>query len=88
MATTRPIAGMRLGKDAELPEVIEAVNELSRTLAGRLAISPSAPLDAPHPSASIVYSDDEYDALTERLEAPPAPSERLRRTMSGPTSGR
>lgn len=83
MATTRPTPGVQLKRDAKLPEIIEAVNELSATLAERLAVSPSRPLDAPHPSASIVYSDEEYDALTKRLDAPPAPTERLRRTMSG-----
>lgn len=83
MARTRATSRGRLRRDAELPEVIEAVNELSATLADRLGVSPSVPLDAPHPSASIVYSDDEYDALTERLEAAPAANDRLRRTMSG-----
>lgn len=77
---------MQLAKDAELGEVIAAVNALSASLAGRLALSPSDPLGAEHPSASIVYSDEEYDALTERLEAPPAPNDRLRRTMLGPTT--
>ncbi len=89
MATTRPATGVQLRRDAGLPEVIEAVNELSTTLARRLALSPSDPLDAPNPSASIVYSDEEYDALAERLEAAPAANERLRRTLSGrPAPGR
>lgn len=83
MATTRPMMGPKLPTDAGLPEVIEAVNELSAAVADRLAVSPSRPLDAVHPSASIVYSDEEYDALTARLEAPPAPNEQLKRTMSG-----
>jgi hypothetical protein len=83
MAATRPASNVPLGTDAGLAEVIDAVNELSATLAGRMAMSPSDPLTATHPSASIVYSDEEYDALAERLEAPPAPNDRLRRTMSG-----
>jgi hypothetical protein len=82
MATTRPSIGVHLADDAELADVIKAVNELSATLAGRLSDSPSAPLDAPHPGAAIVYSDQEYDALAARLEAPPAPNERLRRTLT------
>ena len=79
---TQPTSRVRLGRDAGLPEVIEAVNELSVTLAQRLAVSPSNPLSGAHPSASVVYSDDEYDALADRLEAPPAPNDRLRHTMS------
>jgi len=75
-----------LSGDAGLPEVIEKVNELLAEVAEKSSISPSNPLDEPHPSASIVYSDEEYDALSERLEAPPAPNDRLRRTMSGPAT--
>lgn len=72
--------------------MIEAVNELSAALGERLAASPSVPLDEPHPSASIVYSDEEYDTLAERLAAPHAPNQRLRRTMldqppRGPVNG-
>jgi uncharacterized protein (DUF1778 family) len=52
-------------------------------LHAEVEVSPSDVLTAPNPSASIVYSDEEYDAFTERLEAPPAPNQRLRRTMSG-----
>ncbi len=83
VAITGQTAGAHLPENAGLTDVIEAVNELSETLASRLAISPSAPLDAPHPSASIVYTDDEYDALVDRLEAEAAPGEQLRRTMAG-----
>ena len=83
MARTRPTSSVQLGSDAGLADVIDAVNDLSTTLAGRLAVSPSHPLDGEHPSASIVYTAEEYDALAERLEAPPAPNDRLRRTMSG-----
>jgi hypothetical protein len=83
MAATRRASSVRLGTNAGLADVIEAVNELSATLAGRLAVSPSDPLSAGHPSASIVYSDEEYDAFSERLDGPPAPNDRLRRTMSG-----
>jgi hypothetical protein len=81
MATTRRALGVQLAGDAGLAEVIEVVNELSATLAGRLAVSPSDRLSDAHPSASIVYSDREYDALAERLEGPPTPNDRLRRTM-------
>jgi hypothetical protein len=45
-------------------------------------LSPSVPLDAPHPTVEFVISDDVYDALIERLEVPPSPIERLRRTMA------
>ena len=86
----RPTTGPRLPENAGLPAVIEAVNGLSDALASRLAVSPSVPLDARHPSASIVYSDDEYDALAARLDGKPMPGEQLRRTMAGggPNSGR
>ncbi len=83
VAITRPTAGRHLPGDAGLPAVIEAVNELSDALAGRLAVSPAVALDAPHPSASIVYSDEAYDAFVERLDSDPAPNEQLRRTMAG-----
>ena len=83
MATTGSKAGARLPADAALAEVIEAVNELSATVARREGLSPSVPLDGEHPSASIVYSDEAYDAFVERLESDPAPNEQLRRTMAG-----
>ena len=51
--------------------MIAAVNGLIAKLGERERLSPSVPLDAPDPSASIVYTDQEYDALSERLEAPP-----------------
>ena len=86
MARTKPTEGRRLPADAARPAVVEAVNDLSDAVGNRLAVSPSVPLDAPHPSASIVYSDDEYDALAARLEAEPAPGEQLRATMAGPDS--
>ncbi len=34
-------------------------------------------------SASLVDSDDAYDDLSERLDAPADPNQRLRRTMLG-----
>jgi hypothetical protein len=71
-----------LGSDADLGQVITAVNGLIAKLGERERVSPSVPLDAPDPSASIVYTDEEYDALAERLEAPAAPNERLRRTLA------
>jgi hypothetical protein len=48
----------------------------------RERLSPSRPLDAPHPSAVLEVTAEEYDALAADLEAPSAPSEALRRTMS------
>ncbi len=83
VATTGSRAGGRLPADAGLAEVIEVVNELSEELEERRRLSPSRPLDAPHPSATLVYTDEEYDSFVERLEQPPAPSEELRRTMAG-----
>jgi hypothetical protein len=61
--------------------VIAAVNSLIAELDQWERVSPSVPVDAPDPSASMVYTDDEV-RLTERLEAPAAPSDRLRRTLS------
>jgi hypothetical protein len=61
--------------------VIAAVNGLIAALDQWERVSPSVPVDAPDPSASTVYTDDEV-RLTERLEAPAAPSARLRRTLS------
>jgi hypothetical protein len=69
--------------DAALGQVIAAVNALIAKLGPRERVSPSVPLDAPHPSASIVCTDEECDALlSERLEARAAPNERLRQTLS------
>jgi hypothetical protein len=83
VATAGSRAGRRLSADAGLAEVIEAVNDLSANVARRERLSPSVPLDGEHPSASIVYSDEAYDAFVERLDSDPAPNERLRRTMAG-----
>jgi len=77
-APTKPTE--QLGSDADLGQVITAVNGLIAKLDQRERVSPSVPLDAPDPSASIVYTDEEYDALAERLEAPDAPNGRLRQT--------
>ena len=41
MATTRPQTEQKLQADAGLPEVIEAVNELSATFAQRASLSVS-----------------------------------------------
>jgi hypothetical protein len=79
---TQPKTDQPLRGDANLGEVIDAVNALIAKTAGRERVSPSVPIDAVHPSASIVYSDAEYDALVDRLEAAPAPNERLRRTLA------
>jgi hypothetical protein len=57
-------------------------------LGERERVSPSAPLDGPDPTASIVYTDEEYDALAERLDAPAAPNERLRQTLASRPPGR
>jgi hypothetical protein len=59
----------------ELAEVREA-SEVSERL------SPSVPLDAPDPSATLEVTAEEYDAFVKDLDAPPEPNERLRRTMS------
>ena len=64
-ASTQPTGP--LGSDADLGQVITAVNGLIARLGERERVSPSVPLDAPDPSASIVYTDEEYDALAERL---------------------
>ncbi len=68
-----------------LQKAAEALRETS-VATEKATVSPSVPLDAPHPSASLVISDEAYDALVERLEAAPAPNERLRRTMLGGAS--
>lgn len=83
MATTRKQTTPRLQRDASLDEVIDAVNELAAEWPGAGRLSPSKPLDAPDPSAVITYSEEEYDALMRRLDAPAAPNKRLRRTMLG-----
>jgi hypothetical protein len=79
-ASTKPTEP--LGSDADLGQVITAVNGLIAKLGERERVSPSVPLDAPDPSASIVYTDEEYDALAHRLEAPAALNERLRQTLA------
>jgi hypothetical protein len=71
-----------LSTDADPGQGIAAVTGLIAKLDHRERVSPSVPVGAPHPSASIMYGDEEYDALSERLEAPAAPSERLRQTLS------
>ena len=84
MATTRKQTTPRLQRDASLDDVIDAVNELAADWPDADRLSPSKPLDAADPSAVITYSEEEYEALMRRLDAPPAPNERLRRTMLGP----
>jgi hypothetical protein len=78
--STKPTEPLR--SDADLGQVITAVNVLIATLRERERVSPSVPLDAPDPRASIVYTDQEYDALAERLEAPAATDEQLTRTLA------
>jgi Protein of unknown function (DUF1778) len=67
---------------AEIERLKQAVAEAREDPTERDGLSPSRPVDAPHPSAALVISDEAYDALIERLDAPPKPYERLRRTMS------
>ncbi len=89
MATTGEIEAELRELSRRQAELAAEVERLKETLgeahdeprAGE-PVSPSVPLDAPHPSAKLVIPDDAYDALVERLEAPPNPNERLRRTMS------
>jgi uncharacterized protein (DUF1778 family) len=74
---------------AEVERLQKAAEALRASAAAREErVSPSVPLDAPAPSASLVVSDDAYDAFVERLEQPPAPNERLRRTMLGRSTER
>jgi uncharacterized protein (DUF1778 family) len=74
---------------AEVERLQKAAEALRASAAAREErVSPSVPLDAPAPSASLVVSDDAYDAFVERLEQPPAPNERSRRTMLGRSTER
>ena len=89
MATTAEIESELREVSRRQTELAAEVERLKQDLAHVRAaqqeserLSPSVPLDAPHPSAALVISDEAYDALTERLDAPPAPNERLRRTIS------
>jgi hypothetical protein len=73
----------------KLAEVSAEVERLRRALAAVEAeretgelLSPSRPLDAPHPSAVMEVTAEEYDALAADLEAESEPSDALRRTMS------
>lgn len=73
----------------KLADLTAEVERLRRELADVKAaptqqelLSPSRPLDAPHPSAVMEVTVEEYDALLADLEAPSEPSEALRRTMS------
>jgi hypothetical protein len=73
----------------KLVDVITEVERLRRELAElkaapaqRKLLSPSRPLDAPHPSAVMEVSAEEYDALVARLDEPPAPDARLKKTMA------
>src|ERR1700756_4982569 len=80
-ASTRPTEPPR--SDADLGQVITAVNGLIAKLGQRERVSPSVPLDAPDPSASIVYTDHQYDALPPR---PPPRGPRARRSSTPTTS--
>jgi hypothetical protein len=48
----------------------------------RELLSPSRPLDAPRPSAVMEVTAEEYDALVVQLDDPPAPNERLKKTLA------
>ena len=72
----------------KLTDVTAEVERLRRELAqvkaaaGRELLSPSRPLDAPHPSAVMEVTADEYDALVAQLDDPPAPNEQLKKTIA------
>ena len=72
----------------KLADVTAEVERLRRELAevkeaaGRELLSPSRPLDAPHPSAVMEVTAEEYDALVAQLDEPPAPNERLKKTIA------
>jgi len=73
----------------KLADVTAEVERLRRELAdvkaapaGRELLSPSRPLDAPHPSAVMEVTAEEYDALVAQLDEPPAPNERLQKTIA------
>ena len=72
----------------KLTDVTAEVERLRRELAqvkaaaGRELLSPSRPLDAPHPSAVMEVTAEEYVALVAQLDDPPAPNERLKQTLA------
>lgn len=66
----------------EIERLKQSVADVREASEERERLSPSVPLDAPHPSATLEVSAEEYDALARDLDAPSEPNERLRRTMS------
>lgn len=66
---------------AEVERLRRELAEVKAAPARRELLSPSRPLDAPHPSAVMEVTAEEYDALVAQLDEPPAPSEQLKRTM-------
>jgi len=67
---------------AEVERLRRELAEVKEAAAGRDLLSPSRPLDAPHPSAVMEVTAEEYDALVAQLDEPPAPNERLKKTMA------
>jgi hypothetical protein len=68
---------------AEVERLRQELAEVKAASGERELLSPSRPLDAPHPAAVMEVTAEEYDALIDRLEAPANPSEALRKTMAG-----
>ena len=88
-ATTRQIEARLREVSRRNEEQSAAIEQLEKDLAELKAaatprtVSPSVPLDAAEPSATITYSAEAYDALMRRLDAPANPNDRLRKTMAG-----
>jgi hypothetical protein len=66
---------------AEVERLRRELAEVKAAPAGEL-LSPSRPLDAPHPSAVMEVTAEEYDALAAQLDEPSSPNERLKKTMA------
>ena len=66
---------------AEVERLRRELAEVKAAPAGEL-LSPSRPLDAPHPSAVMEVTAEEYDALVAQLDEPSSPNERLKKTMA------
>jgi hypothetical protein len=78
-AVTRKLADV----SAEVERLRQELAEVKAASDERELLSPSRPLDAPHPAAVMEVTADECDALIDRLDAPANPSEALRKTMAG-----
>ena len=81
-ARLREVARRNEEQSAAIEQLEKDLAEL-KTAATPERVSPSVPLDAPEPSATITYSAEAYDALMRRLDAPASPNDRLRKTMAG-----